>query len=91
MENESYVMISNTMKELSREDSINLEYHVIANSKMLLHSAYSFETNNNYSNHIKHCSYLILLVWNLHFHKHEDVLTNNDKVLVGLCLQQSYF
>ena len=90
-EDSSYVIVSKKMMKLSTANDINLEYYVIVNSKILLHAAYSFETNNNYSNHIKHCSYLILLVRNLCFHKHEDILTNNDKVLVGLFLHQIYF
>ena len=78
-EESTYVIISKKMKELSKGNSINLDYHVIVNSKMLLHAAFSFETKDNFYNHIKHCSYLILLVRNIYFHKYEDVSTNINK------------
>ena len=90
-EESSCVIISNKMMQLPTANDVNLDYHVIVNSKMLLHAAYSFETNNNYSNHIKHCSFLIILVRNLSLYKYKDILTKNDKALIGVCLQQSYY
>ena len=63
---------------------------MVVNSRMLLHAAYCYGTKNNSLDHIKYCTYLILLVRNLYFQKYEDISSSNKKILVGLGLQQSY-
>ena len=86
----SFVVFSNKIKELSIEHSLNLEFYAVVNSRMLLHAAYCYSPMNESHDHIKYCTYLILLVRNLCFLRFDKITSSTKNFLVGLGLQNNY-
>ena len=85
-EDDSFVVLSSMMKEVSLANGVNLECCSVANSKVLLNASFSSEPSNKVSNHINCCSCLISLVRNMIFCMCDDVSIKKDKVVVGLLL-----
>ena len=86
----SFVVFSNKIKDLSIEHSLNLEFYAVVNSRMLLHAAYCYSPMNESHDHIKYCTYLILLVRNLYFLRFDKITSSTKNFLVGLGLQNNY-
>ena len=89
-EDDSFVVLSSMMKEVSLANGVNLECCSVANSKVLLNASFSSEPSNKVSNHINCCSCLISLVRNMIFCMCDDVSIKKDKVVVGLLLYHNY-
>ena len=84
------VITSKTLMNLSATNSMNLDYFVVVNSKKLLEASYRFTTNDKYKNHVDYCHYLLLFVRHIYYNNNHSIKPNNDKMLIGLSLYDTY-